>query len=204
MFTIIPIMGSDDKALPTVATDSVLFITSSSAIEGGDVTDDGGATVTERGIVYSLTSVNSNPTIGGVGVVKNTNGSGTGSFSETISGLSSLSGYSVRAYATNSVGTAYGTIRTFTTLPSISVTSFSMTQGDYSSSGAACLGHISGDTGTFYHDGSGTYPVASDKIYSDQGATLFNGGNFWYYVDGNGTAIQINGSGVVTLASICA
>ncbi|PJJ54403.1 beta strand repeat-containing protein, partial [Hymenobacter chitinivorans] len=99
-----------DQTAPTVTTAAATSITNNSAVLGGDVTADGGATVTERGVVYSTT--NQTPTTSDT---KNTNGSGTGSFSETITGLTSRTTYYVRAYAINSVGTSYGDVQSFTT-----------------------------------------------------------------------------------------
>ena len=95
--------------LPTVTTSTVSIITTSSATCGGNVTSDGNATVTARGICWSTSH---NPTISNS---HTTNGSGTGSFTSSMTGLSANTTYYVRAYATNSVGTAYGEERTFTT-----------------------------------------------------------------------------------------
>jgi len=92
--------------MPTVTTASASSVSSSSAVLGGNVTADGGATVTSRGVAYGTSS---NPTSG------TSIGSGTGSFSETISGLTPGTLYYARAYATNSVGTNYGPQVTFTT-----------------------------------------------------------------------------------------
>ena len=94
---------------PTVTTNSVSSITSTSAICGGNVTSDGGATVTARGVCWS-TSIN--PTTSNS---KTTNGTGTGSFTSNISGLNPGTTYYVRAYATNSNGTSYGSNASFTT-----------------------------------------------------------------------------------------
>jgi hypothetical protein len=63
---------------------------------------DGGAAITQRGVCWSKTS---SPTISDN---KTHDGTGTGSFTSTITGLSSATTYYLRAYATNSVGTAYG------------------------------------------------------------------------------------------------
>jgi len=98
------------SALPTVTTNSASSITSTSAILGGNITDEGDASVTERGIVYS--STNNPPTTS----TKVTIGSGLGSFAQTINGLTASTTYYARAYATNSAGTAYGTVQTFTTV----------------------------------------------------------------------------------------
>ncbi|MDB5268891.1 MAG: hypothetical protein JWP58_1931 [Hymenobacter sp.] len=96
---------------PTVTTDAATSIATTSAVLGGSVTADGGAAVSERGVVYSTT--NTTPTTSDT---KDTNGTGTGTFSETITGLTSRTTYYVRAYAINSVGTSYGAVQTFTTL----------------------------------------------------------------------------------------
>ncbi len=85
-------------------------ITATSVISGGNISSDGGATVTERGVCWSTSQ---NPTIANS---KATDGSiGTGSFTTNISGLTSNMTYYVRAYATNSAGTGYGDEKTFTT-----------------------------------------------------------------------------------------
>lgn len=96
--------------VPTVTTNQVTNITQNSATCGGNVVSNGGATVTARGVCWSNT--NSLPTINNS---HTTNGSGTGSFTSSITGLSPETTYYVRAYATNSAGTGYGDLRTFTT-----------------------------------------------------------------------------------------
>lgn len=97
--------------LPTVTTTSVTNITQTTATSGGNVTSDGGATVTVRGVCWSISS---NPTIASS---HTTNGSGTGAFVSNLTGLTQNTLYYIKAYATNSVGTAYGNEVTFTTLP---------------------------------------------------------------------------------------
>lgn len=98
--------------VPTVTTSQVSNITETSASCGGNVTDHGGSSVTARGVCWSTSS---NPTINNQ---HTTNGSGTGSFTSSITNLSPGTTYYVRAYATNSVGTGYGEVRTFTTIAS--------------------------------------------------------------------------------------
>ncbi len=98
---------------PTLSTQAVSNFTATSATMGGSVTNDGGAAVTERGVVYSPTDAT--PTIGEGSVTKDVNGSGTGSFSESISNLTPNTTYYVQAYATNSAGTSYGGVESFTT-----------------------------------------------------------------------------------------
>ncbi len=96
-------------ALPTLLTNSASSITSESALCGGVILTDGGLPITARGICWSTTS---NPTITS-GTVLNI-GSGTGNFSGIMSGLQSNTFYFVRAFATNSAGTAYGNSVSFT------------------------------------------------------------------------------------------
>ncbi len=98
--------------IPTVMTTEISSITSNSASSGGNVTSDGGADVTAKGVCWSTTA---NPTTNDS---KTTDGSGTGSFTSSMTGLSPGTTYHVRAYATNSAGTAYGSEETFTTASS--------------------------------------------------------------------------------------
>jgi uncharacterized protein (TIGR02145 family) len=95
--------------LPTVTTTAITAITQTNATSGGNVTSDGGAPVTARGVCWSTSP---NPTIANS---KTTNGTGTGSFTSSLTGLTANTPYYVRAYATNSAGTAYGNEVTFTT-----------------------------------------------------------------------------------------
>jgi V8-like Glu-specific endopeptidase len=128
--------------LPTVTTNSVTSITTTSAVCGGNVTSDGGATVTARGVCWSTSP---NPTIYNS---KTVNGSGTGSFTSNISGLSPNTTYHVRAYATNSVGTSYGVDRPFTTQTPVTpptVTTNSVTS--ITTTSAVCGGNVTSDGG---------------------------------------------------------
>lgn len=102
-------LTSSSNTIPTVSTNSVSNITQNSATSGGNVTYNGGSYVSTRGVCWSTSP---NPTISNNHTV---NGSGQGNFTSSISGLSANTQYYVRAYATNSVGTAYGTQRVFTT-----------------------------------------------------------------------------------------
>jgi hypothetical protein len=87
---------------PTVTTTTPNHVGSVDALSGGNVTSDGGATITARGICWSTSA---NPTTAD----SHTTESGTtGSFTSQATGLSPNTGYHVRAYATNTTGTGYG------------------------------------------------------------------------------------------------
>ena len=112
--------------IPSVSSTAVSSITGTTAISGGNIIDDGGATIVARGICYSKTV---NPTLSNNVV---TSGSGTGGFTCSLTGLTPNTTYYLRAYATNSVGTAYGNNEiifntllsqpTLTTFPATSIT----------------------------------------------------------------------------------
>ncbi|HVX13283.1 MAG TPA: hypothetical protein VHC22_19015 [Pirellulales bacterium] len=103
---------------PSIDTPTVNGVASNSATLGGTVESDGGATVTKSGVVYALTSVNSNPQIGGTGVTEIDTASpvDSGAFTVSANGLSAGAGYTFEAFATNSSGTTYTTATSFTTL----------------------------------------------------------------------------------------
>jgi uncharacterized protein (TIGR02145 family) len=112
------------KALepPIIDTTTVTAISYNSANSGGNVANDGGAAVTARGVCWST---NPNPTVSLS--TKTVDGTGTGSFTSSITGLTPNTTYYLRAYAINSVGTTYGTQQIFTTvsndvnLPSVTI-----------------------------------------------------------------------------------
>lgn len=100
---------------PTVTTHaSVSAISTTFATSGGNISSDGGAAVTERGVVWSTTE---NPTLEDNYTV---DGEGSGAFSSEITDLTPGTTYYVRAYATNSAGTSYGEQLSFTTLETLS------------------------------------------------------------------------------------
>lgn len=113
---------NEDITLPTVTTTDAASIVQLSATLGGNVTHEEGSTVTDRGIVYSITAANANPLINGTGVTQDTNGAGTGVFNESITGLLANTQYSFKAYAISSIGTVYGVVKTFTTTVLVSPT----------------------------------------------------------------------------------
>ncbi|MCD0489515.1 hypothetical protein LPB86_14835 [Pedobacter sp. MC2016-14] len=106
------------EALPTVSTSAVSLITASSGKSGGAVSNDGGTTVTSRGICYSLKP---SPTKADL-IAITSNVTTSGSFTSQLSSLTPSTKYYLRAYATNKVGTAYGEEVQFTTNEVLSAT----------------------------------------------------------------------------------
>jgi PKD repeat protein len=97
--------------VPVINTTLATNITQTTAISGGEVTFEGGANVTTRGVCWST---NENPTINDDYTI---DGTGTGDFISSISGLSASTKFYHRAYATNSIGINYGEEKFFYTIP---------------------------------------------------------------------------------------
>jgi len=100
----------ENLTLPILSTNAVSKITKTTAISGGNIISDGQSVITVKGVCWST---NPNPTV--TLATKTNNGVGSGSFTSNISGLSSSKRYYLRAYATNSIGTAYGEETSFKT-----------------------------------------------------------------------------------------
>ena len=103
---------------PTVITSPVVKITNNSAQGGGTVIDDGGATITARGLCWSTSGY---PTTANR---KTTDGNGTGYFTSNITGLAPETLYYVRAYAIHSEDTAYGNEFSFNTYNQYTITDY--------------------------------------------------------------------------------
>ena len=95
---------TSEATVPTVITGDI-----NGTMVSGEVTDDGGAVVTERGICWGT---NHNPTTSGT---HGSSGTGMGTYTVELTGLEPATTYYVRAYATNSAGTAYGEEKFLTT-----------------------------------------------------------------------------------------
>jgi len=91
------------SSLPTITTTAISSLTNTSAVSGGNVSADGGESITARGVCWST---NQNPTIANSKAVSD--GTSTGAFTSSITGLIPNMTYYVRAFATNSNGTSYG------------------------------------------------------------------------------------------------
>jgi uncharacterized protein (TIGR02145 family) len=94
---------------PSLTTNKVSAILYTTAMSGGTVTNEGGSSVTYKGVCWGTDTI---PTIDNN---RTLDGSGADSFTSSISGLTSGTSYHVRAYAINSEGTSYGNEVVFTT-----------------------------------------------------------------------------------------
>lgn len=168
------VTGGVIQSAPTVnQTTAATGITGSSANSGGNVSSDGGQTVTSRGIAYSTSQ---NPTTSNSTV---TSGSGTGSFTATMNNLSPGTTYYVRAYATNSIGTGYGPQISFTT-QSISVPTVSTTSvGSIATNGSSSGGNVTATGGAtvtargVVWNNTGSPTISNSKTTDGSGAGSF-------------------------------
>ncbi len=124
-----------------LTTNVITDVTANSATSGGNITADGGTPVTARGVVWST---NPSPTLDDNFTV---DGTGTGSFTSEMTGLTLATTYYVRAYATNAVGTTYGNQRTFTTQSGIIALTTNVIT-DVTANSATSGGNITADGGT--------------------------------------------------------
>ena len=118
---------------PQLTTNSITSITGISAISGGNITFDGGSAVTARGVCWST---NPAPTLSNS---FSSNGTGSGSYTSNITTLALGTTYYVCAYATNTVGTTYGNVLSFTTvaLPTVTTAAFTDIKGNSAKAGGA-------------------------------------------------------------------
>ncbi len=130
-----------DKDMPTLTTTAVTAITTTGATSGGNITDDGGAEVTDRGICWGTAT---NPTTSGSKV---SSGVGSGSFSADLTGLTPNTLYYVRAFATNSEGTAYGNEVSFTTAQVVGATVTTAAVTAIAQTTATAGGNVTADGG---------------------------------------------------------
>ena len=162
------------QMLATLTTTEVIEITETTAVTGGEVTNDGGATVTERGVVYSTSQ---NPTTSNSKIA---NGSGVGSFICNLTNLKPNTTYYVRAYAINSAGTAYGTQVTFTTTHEISLPSIKTTSvAQITKTSAIISGNVTSDGGASLMERGIVYStIKNPTITNNKVTSVGNLGSF--------------------------
>lgn len=168
----------------SISTSSVTNITGTSAISGGTITSDGGSPIILCGLVWSTSQ---NPTIDSNQGIS-TNDSGTGSFISQISELKWETQYYVRAYATNSFGTAYGNQLYFTTT--------SLQIGN--SYGGGIVAYIFQATDPGYVEGQ-IHGLITSQF--DQGQSTW--GCYGTYIGGTSTALGTGMDNTLTIVNGC-
>jgi hypothetical protein len=169
--TVISFVVPDNRTVPVVSTDTVENITSNSANVKAIITNDGGAPITAYGVCYSKT--NATPDVTDEVIV-----SGNASeeiplaYAEVLSALSNSTTYYVRAFTTNTIGTAYGNVKTFhtTTAPVVNptvatdnvlniTTSTASAEGTFSSKGTGAVVRYG-----FAYSKTNTNPTINDAV----------------------------------------
>ncbi|MDB9883967.1 DUF1566 domain-containing protein [Cyclobacteriaceae bacterium] len=164
----VPTWGTCPAVVPTLSsTTAASSITGTTSSNGGVISNDGGASVTARGVAWSTSTA---PTISDS---YTTDGTGTGTFTSSLTGLTPGTTYYVRAYATNSVGTAYGAEVSFTTA------AFSGSIGDAYQGGKVAYILQSGDPGYVAGEVHGLIAATSDQstgiIWNNDGTKATRG-----------------------------
>lgn len=164
-----------DPAEVTTLT-SVSYISTSGATSGGTISNDGGASVTARGVAWSTSQ---NPTIEDS---KTSDGEGAGTFTSTLTELSAGTTYYLRAYATNKAGTSYGDQVSFQTLAELALPTVSTTgSSEILNTSFIVAGNVSDWGGTEVSEkgfayGTSEQPTVNDnKIVAGSGLGSFSG-----------------------------
>lgn len=173
-----PVTPQLTASVAVLTTTVASNITDTTAGSGGNISSGGGATVTARGVCWST---NQAPTVADS---KSVDGSGTGAFSSSLTLLSSNTIYYIRAYATNSAGTGYGS--------EISVS----TTGDTTS---VALGETYQGGVVFYINGTGQHGLIAAP--SNQGTV--NWGCEGSYVSGTSTLLGTGQANTTAIVNTC-
>ncbi len=173
--------------VPTVSTTVISGVTAVTASSGGNVTNNGGQNVTARGVCWSTSP---SPTIANS---KTIDGTGNGTFSSTLIGLSSSTTYYARAYATNATGTSYGNEVSFTTNTQTPAGALDF-QGtdDYVDLGSPLASNASYTREGWIFNGNPSFPnnnlfsTAGDPVYIPGGTlSVAQGGQYGVLTDPN-------------------
>ncbi len=165
-----------DITTPVVQTNAAINITTNSAIINGNVTSDGGSTITQRGFYWS--STDQTPDLDdNLTTVSGT----TGSYSKSLTGLTPNTTYYYNAFATNSQGTTTGSVQSFKTNQDITAPVVQTNAATTITTNSATLnGNVTSDGGStiiqrgFYRSASDQTPDSNDNPTIVSGTT----GNF--------------------------
>jgi pectinesterase len=174
------LIGATADPAEVSSTTTASYISTTSAISGGNISNDGGAPVTDRGIAYGTTvnpSINDN---------RQTAGEGTGMFTATLSGLTPHTTYYARAYAINKAGVSYGNEITFKTLEALAPpTVETLNSSSIRNVSMIVSGRITAWGGSDVTERGVVYATTEDPLIS--GNKVISGrdiGNFQAYIDG--------------------
>jgi hypothetical protein len=174
----------------SISTASITNITKTTADGGGNVTFEGGFSVTAKGIVWGT---NQNPTIDSY-AGKTNDGNGLGSFTSSLTGLTSGQTYYVRAYATNSQGTSYGEQKNFTPnmIPPGKALDFDG-DNDYVNCGNDASLNLTGTItieSWVYYQGGETYPRITEKYPAPSIYILQSSSELGWYGEVGGSSVE--------------
>ena len=185
----------------TVATVAETSLTSTSFTMNGNITAQGGSSVTTRGFVRATSA--SSLFIGQGGVTNVTVGSGTGTFSSAVTGLSVSTTYYYKAYAINSTGTSYGAVEQVVT-PAVTVVPLYVYTTAVQKKVFACG---VATNGTWYFPD--VSPAQNDQVYTNSnGTSPPSAGNYGYYSLDDGDEdtnyrFTVDSSGIITEVASC-
>ena len=163
-----------EAGLPSVMTLDVIDITATTAICGGEVMDDGGAEVYEKGVCWSTSQ---GPTIGDSHA---SGGTGIGFFEVQMTDLEPSTTYYVRAYARNSVGVAYGDEMEFTTMSEAGLpTVMTVEVFNITATSAICAGEVMEDGGDEVFEKGVCWSTSHNPTLNDNHVIGGEGGGFF-------------------------
>ena len=170
----------ESMLVASLTTTEAYSVSGNSAISGGNITNDNGFTITQRGICWSTSNVS--PTTSDSKVLASSGG--TGSFTGKMAGLSLGTKYYARAFAISSKGTAYGNTISFTT-PSVANTAPSAVADNFSCQrGGSFSGNVMSND--FDDDGNAmTAIIVTAPSYNSGAFTLNANGSFTYTSNGS-------------------
>jgi hypothetical protein len=151
-----------NASVPALTTAAITSITQNTATSGGSVYNDGGASITARGVCWDILS---GPTV--ALTTKTNNGTGSGSFVSSVTGLTAGTLYYIRAYATNSAGTAYGTELTFTTSAAVVPTLYAASTSGVGMTSAYCWSALLTTGGATITDQGFCWSTSSNPTTTD-------------------------------------
>ena len=163
-----------EAGLPTVMTLDVIDITATTAICGGEVMDDGGDEVYEKGVCWSMSQ---GPTIGDIHA---SGGTGIGFFEVQMTDLEPSTTYYVRAYARNNVGVAYGDEMEFTTMSEAGLpTVMTVEVFNITATSAICAGEVMDDGGDEVFEKGVCWSTSHNPTLNDNHVIGGEGGGFF-------------------------